>query len=84
MSWLLPTMLGALTLIVSIFLWSLERMMAQLLVYTRIYGEENINKLNELYERIDRIEGHTSRSAQPFYDADADRILHPERYDSNL
>lgn len=33
---------------------------------------------------LEEIARHTKRSAEPFFEADADRLRHPERYDSDL
>lgn len=77
-------MLVLITILLGLILWGIEKGLEWLAELTRASGQANVRELQNLAARLDEIERHTARSARPFYDADEDRIRHPERYDSNL
>jgi len=80
MTWVIVGLLVLIAGLLGLILWTLSQGMEWLAEQTRASGQANVRELQNLAARLEDIESHTKRSAQPFYDADSDRRLHPERY----
>jgi hypothetical protein len=78
--WVIIGLLAIIALLLAFIAWRIGSGIEWIWELVRASGQANVRDLQCLGAKLDDIERHTARAAQPFYEADTDKLQHPERY----